>query len=549
MNPAVGNAYPKNKWSSFLFAGLVFLLCAWVLLMPVFPSQDGPMHKYYVHALSEMGHGSVIYRESYRIRHPLPPYATHYALLLGMATIVSLDHAESLLVCLIIVMSAYSFRFCANSLGPNGDRVSFFVLPLLLSWPLFMGFFNYTLGIGLFFLAAGLWCRFHSSDWKLPLLFVGSVIALTFTHPVPLLLLILLLFFDLSTTLIQAVRQRRAPLLLPEDRWRIITIALACLCFLYPVLISDKSQVGLNLTDFKFHAQVAIASLGLYGLSPFNPRSHDLLINLYRVGLIFLLVFSLLLAGSGIVRRVRSAQLRQSDVFFLISLTLGIAIPFLPVTMNNAAFFSQRMVIFVWLTGLLAAAGYESDKRNFSKIVPWVATALVAITLTNVQRFISPISRDLANIEAQPLPVSAEGLVFSGKHLFDEEKWKHQIAFSPYGWSGALPLIHADSVMLNSPFLDMTTMPIKGAPGSNQIISHLDDTTSYKLNGNNTIENLDPALQASTIRATDFVIVVGPIHDLQYGLDSYVDHDTATMYSCVIHDLNFVCIKNGRGTR
>ena len=122
------------------------------------------MHKYYVHVLASLLSGAHSY-DAYVIRHPFPPYATHYAVLLGLTRLVSFDLAEKLLICLIFVCTAYGVRYCARSLGPSGDLLSLCMIPLVLHWSLVMGFLNYSLAVGLFFLAAGLWCRASAGDY------------------------------------------------------------------------------------------------------------------------------------------------------------------------------------------------------------------------------------------------------------------------------------------------------------------------------------------------------------------------------------------------
>ena len=99
-----------SKWTSLLFAVLVLVFCCWTLSLPLFPTQDGPMHKYYVHVIASLLSGSHAYG-MYLIRHPLPPYAIHYAILLGLTKFLSLDLAEKIFICLIFVLTAYSFRY------------------------------------------------------------------------------------------------------------------------------------------------------------------------------------------------------------------------------------------------------------------------------------------------------------------------------------------------------------------------------------------------------------------------------------------------------
>ncbi len=124
-------------WFCF-FLGVV---CAWVLSLPVFPTQDGPMHRYYAHAL-----GAVLAHDpryaAYAVRRPFPPYATQYLTLLALFHVFSYSLAEKLFTCAEILCFGFGIRFAATAVGPAGAWVSLLVVPLLLPWFLMMGFYN-----------------------------------------------------------------------------------------------------------------------------------------------------------------------------------------------------------------------------------------------------------------------------------------------------------------------------------------------------------------------------------------------------------------------
>ena len=264
------------KLTSILFASLVFVFCAWALSLPLFPTQDGPMHKYYVHAIASVLSGSHSYN-AYVIRRPFPPYATHYALLLGLTEFLSFDASEKLLICVIFVCTAYGFRYCARSLGPSGNLLSLCMIPLILHWSLVMGFLNYSLAVGLFFLAAGLWCRASAGQVRLWLLFAIVSFLLALTHPVPLLLLIAFGSLDLLIRVIQNYNLSWEPgnlrFSLRDYRWQFVGLVIACLSFLYPLASVDLSRSVSNLRGTALHKDVLISSLALFGISPFDTRS------------------------------------------------------------------------------------------------------------------------------------------------------------------------------------------------------------------------------------------------------------------------------------
>jgi uncharacterized protein YhhL (DUF1145 family) len=259
----------RSIFSSILFAVLLAAICVWILSLPVFPSQDGPIHRYYIHVLDSLLQHQSSYSD-YQIRHPLPPYATHYAVLLLLFHVFPHDLAEKLFVCSIVLCLGYGVRFSARQIGTAGNWVTLFCTPLLLAWPLMMGFFNFTLGVGLALLAAAFWQRIPERGARSLAALTGVLAVLTFSHPIPLLLLFLLCCLDLALSfLIHARPHGSAALWLREHRWQAIALLLTLVAAGYPALAVDLTKTHSTLALFGFHLNFIRTYLLLYGLTPY----------------------------------------------------------------------------------------------------------------------------------------------------------------------------------------------------------------------------------------------------------------------------------------
>jgi hypothetical protein len=270
-------------FSGLIFAILLGVVCFWILSLPLFPSQDGPMHRYYVHALDSMLRHNGSYSD-YQIRRPIPPYVTHYAALLLLSRMFSYDVAEKILVCLIVLCVGYGLRFSGRQIGPAGEWATVLCTPGLLAWPLMAGMFNFVLGVGLALFATGFWQRIPKYGMRSLAAFTAVLLVLTYTHPVPLLLLIAVCGLNLLLSLLLNPQARASPTLwLGQHRWQctgfLFTLAAAAI----PLLDMDRSQTHSTLSEFGLHSRVVAAHILLYGFSPYNTRSHSLWINAYRL--------------------------------------------------------------------------------------------------------------------------------------------------------------------------------------------------------------------------------------------------------------------------
>jgi hypothetical protein len=494
------------------------------------------MHKYYVHALASLLAGSHDY-SAYVIRHPFPPYATHYAVLLGLTRFGSYDVAEKLLICLVFVVTAYGVRYCARSLGASGTWLSLCGVPLVLHWSLVMGFLNYSLALGLFFFAAGLWCR-ATSDVRLWWLFALVSVLLALTHPIPLLLLIVFCSLDLVIRL-----WRRYSL--KDNRWQLMGLAIATLSFLYPLASVDRSRSASNLHGFGLHKDALISSLALFGISPFDTRARSLLVNGYRLALCVLLVACLVLAVEGFRDRWREREFRSSDSMLILSITILVAIPILPASMNGSDFFSQRLMVVPWL-GALAAA--SATTRQVTRIAAVFAVVLAVLTLLPAEIFFRPVARQLFALEYQPLPAHAEGLAILDPAMLKEARRQHQLGFSPYVWSGALPFLHAGDIMLNSPFMDQKITPLMPGPGGDLLIDRMSSPEQAEkiINGNVDLPSLTPEMRSALLESTQVLVWVGVPADLQQGLTPLMGAELAGRYACSSYGWYLVCLARDR---
>ncbi|MGO8719061.1 MAG: hypothetical protein ACLQMO_07570 [Acidobacteriaceae bacterium] len=445
---------------------VVFLLllssyCAWIFTLPLFPSLDGSLHLYYAFVMGSLLSGSKAFASYYFIRHILPPYALHYYFLIAVAHFFGYVMADKLLVCLIFITTAFGFRYLARCLGPSGDLMSLFMLPLLLNWPLGMGFYNYCLAVGMALWALGFWYRaVQQRDHRLWLAFLIIVIAMVLTHPVPLILIYVLMGADVFC--------RSAPDLRSSgfsangfkncfNRFRpdLLYMFLSWATIGYMFLFIDKQKVVANVQQTYDRKAELIKLVKLSTLAMFS-GSHPVVIA-YRLSLYTILVLGLVLAFIAVTKQWRNWTYSPANAILACSIILIGVIPILPPVINGANYFSQRLVIFVWIGVLAAASAYPQLTRRKENILATCILLYSIAVLGLANYMILPVAARISEIETAP--VNKGGL--SGLTLsLPDAPVTTTLDYIPYYWVGARYFRRAHSTLLNGGWLDEHFLPL-----------------------------------------------------------------------------------------
>ena len=239
----------RNSLSCF-FWGFVALYVVYVLWLPVFPSTDGPVHLYYADVTKQLISDQHAYGGFFFIRHFLPPYSLHTYILAGLTAVVSSVLAEKILICVYICGFCFGVRFLAKALGQGWRVASLAALPIVLHKLVYLGFYNFDLGVAVMLWFVGFWVWHHDNlaGWR-SIGFVALTVLLMVTHPVP--LGVALLFLALHVTFSVLAESRRA-----ADkgwaRWRtalrshgrqMLHAGVACLSLCYVLSVRGQRDV------------------------------------------------------------------------------------------------------------------------------------------------------------------------------------------------------------------------------------------------------------------------------------------------------------------
>ena len=396
----MNQAVRAPRWQDAAFFLALAAVLAYILWLPVFPSGDGPAHLYFASVLASLVEKQPGYSSFYAVRHLVAPYALHYLALIGLEQFVTAAVAEKIFVACIVANSALGFRFLARCLAgtsgaaiANASVISLWVIPLAITWSLGAGFFNFCFAVGTMFWALGLYTLLPSASALAAL--VLTLVLLVFSHPVPLMVLIVFLAGDLALLLLAT---RAVPKL------KAAAFTLACVAMLGPLSIADKGHTGASaiLPDVQPHWDVLLAIVTGQNLGLISGT--QALQIAAQAGLVLIVPGAVWL----VARRLRWRALTPADRLMLIATTFLFGTWFFPRSLNGSFYFPQRMWDIAWPVILATAAGASMTARLRARLAIG-AIVLTAVTWAVTVPVLTPVARKQALLAAAPLPEGQAG--------------------------------------------------------------------------------------------------------------------------------------------
>ena len=168
---------------------LIFLLLVAWLLIPVFQysafyTNDGSPHLYNSQILKEMmlGNGAV-YEPYFQLNTRPEPNWMGHVLLVGLLLFTDPLVAEKLLIAILIGLFMFGYRYLVSSMKKQALWTSYLASVFAYSFPLYIGFFNFYLGLAVLFFTLGFWMRVSDKlNWKTGTMLLFLLLVGFFSH-------------------------------------------------------------------------------------------------------------------------------------------------------------------------------------------------------------------------------------------------------------------------------------------------------------------------------------------------------------------------------
>jgi hypothetical protein len=462
------SARQANSWDT---AAIALLACTaiFVLAMPVFPTQDGPVHLYYVDILRDLLRQSGPFTQHFEIKTFLTPYALEYYSLLVLEAAFSPTLSEKLFICGYIFAFGLGFRYLVESVAERNNPWTLVGIPFCMNLMVYMGFLNYCIGVALMLFLSGFWIRYwrQLGARRVTMLLVGLILMLL-THPVPaaVFLLFISVYFGMdlarssmtdSGRWVSHFRERQRPL-------AVIAVMAAMSAAWVGRFLNHSQQAASGAREpsrYRWVHDVTVA-LKLWGIAPFTSPT-------YRLGL----AFPLAMAGLACLAAVWTHRRPSSSAIALFA-TSAICFTlfcFAPFSINGSSLFSNRFAIF-WIVLFVAAAAALHPPHRWSLAAGVIAFFVTGALLSMQWVSISRIAREIRPALDAPLAeVGSVGLIIG-----EDNGSSARLRFDPFIWSGAHYFRRSKAILANTPWMDLPIIMIR--PMSVDRWSYLEPSTA-----------------------------------------------------------------------
>ena len=374
------NGARRVELFAFVFAAVAQAVP--LLVLPYFPSEDGPSH---------IGSGEIIAHHNGLLNQyfdlQFAPNGGADFLAAGLLLLMSPVWASRVLVALSAIGMPLAARFGLAPLGRSAPALSWLMLPLSLGFFLHLGLFSFCIAVDMFFLTLGFWFR---SQHNRPLSVVLLALLLTSTllvHAVPF----------VAALVVLVTRSAWSGAVAGSRSFSVKAGGRAVL----PVLVAAAVPLGVLVVYSIGHSQGSSSRFSLLH-SLFSLASLSDAIVAYRhIELVAGLAITLPLVLGGLValRRVASQGVRDVVMYLVLPNAYE----------KGAGDFSPRLSLFVWITVAIWLSQFDLGRvfRTAVVVLAIVAsTFLTAIRVPIYQGFEKQLTEYVSAAAALPPDVT-----------------------------------------------------------------------------------------------------------------------------------------------
>ncbi len=338
----------RSDFGKFIFGLLLLIHLLPIWIFHHMPTSDGPAHVGNAYLLRHYQDPSYPqFRRYYELNpKPVPNYMTHLVLMAFMY-VVSPGIAEKLFLSVYVILLPLAARYALAALRSGAEFLSLLVFPFTYNLLLHKGFYNFSIGLPMFFFIVGYWLRHHKGFKASQTGVLALLLFITyFSHIVPF-FVVLLVIGILSFAV--CWREARS-----SSRW-----SSAAIRYLLPPVLAATLPVAFAITFLSGRHSRPGFSIGITDRLIQLATCYSL-VSYDRWELTFALGVAAIFACVGVwllLRRMHDVG--QGHPFLAAAASCAAVYLIAPNQFGSGTYITERLILFVYFSLLLWFGAYS----------------------------------------------------------------------------------------------------------------------------------------------------------------------------------------------
>ncbi len=389
-----------GKLEPYFFLAVIAVNLIPVLSVDYFPTVDGPAHLYNAKLISELWRdGQSPIRQYLEFNQTATSNWSGHLLLAGLLLFCSAFWVEKAILLFYLVGFPLSVRYLLKASGVKSSLLLYLIFPFTYSFLFHYGFYNFNVGLVLFFFGIGLWVKNASTPRISNFAKLAAIsILISLSHPFVFVLFLLSVFLMNLPNLMSAVTGSENRIgLIRNLLFQFASLSIGLAITVLFLVMEDTLQTSTRFIPWK---DIIVSLKYIMPIKGIEPAAYDLMSRA------LLYTFSALLLAVG----VRSLRNRLQEGGFklvwpewlLLSLATLVLLFVAPDYMGTAGFISARLMWFLFIFLIIWL--------SFQKLPRWLSLSvfLVAngVTAWSVHHNVKAITK-ASTVAAELVEVSA----------------------------------------------------------------------------------------------------------------------------------------------
>lgn len=402
--------------SDWLLVALIALCLIPIWAFPFFPSQDAPSHLENASVLLHYGNPALPFQEFYALNFASPTNWLGHIVLALLMTVAPPTLAEKLFLSAYVILFPLAVRYALGGMQVKGaTRLAILTFPVIYTFVLYKGFYNFCASLPLYFFLLGYWLRNRDALTPAAILALAALSFLLYAaHVVAWVMGALALGLLTLWFAVPALRTHKQSL-----RQVVVQRFLPCAVILVVpgILLLFFLTRGTG-TPFRpdWNWSVALWNLVRYSsLAALDEREYTFAW-LFTLGIALLCVYQ-------IIRRVLARESSVWDVWLALAALYLFVYLITPSSLEGGGFVKQRLMLFV-LFPLILWLGAQTYTAGLLRVVQAAATIwLVGLLVVRLgaHRELNAELQDVYAVSSQLMPGSTIVPLVYASHVQEDD--------------------------------------------------------------------------------------------------------------------------------